>query len=57
MNGLSGIDLALLAVAVLIAVATLVRLMRARRDWLIADVRQQVAAERQVRAKKKQDAA
>ena len=48
MDWLSRWDLALLAVAAYVAVMSLVRLMRARRDQLVADV------QRQVQARKKQ---
>ncbi|QDU87183.1 hypothetical protein Pla175_05390 [Pirellulimonas nuda] len=58
MNGLSRLDWVLLAIAALVAITSLVRLMRARRDHLIADVRQQLADEQaRVRRQKKNDAA
>ena len=44
MDWLTRWDLALLAVAAYVAVMSLVRLMRARRDQLIADVQRQVKA-------------
>ena len=45
-------DILLLVVAAYVAVMTLVRLMKQRRDVLIADVQRQMAAHR--RAKKRQ---
>jgi Flp pilus assembly protein protease CpaA len=54
MEWLSRSDIILLVVAVYVAVMTLVRLMRRRRDQLVADVQQQVNARRK-RAKRAQD--
>ena len=34
-------DIVLMVVAALVAVMSLVRLMRARRDWLMADIKRQ----------------
>jgi hypothetical protein len=46
MLGFDQTDLILLAVAAFIAVHVLVRLMRARRDQLLAQLREQMEAER-----------
>ncbi len=55
---MSRTDIALLAVAAYIAVMTLVRLMKGRRDTLVADVQRQVDARRgQKRPAKTQDKA
>jgi hypothetical protein len=43
---MSRADFILLAVAAYVAVTSLVRLMKARRDTLVADVQRQVAAHR-----------
>jgi hypothetical protein len=43
---MSRTDIALLLIAAYIAVMTLVRLMKARRDTLVADVQRQVVARR-----------
>jgi hypothetical protein len=48
-------DIILLAICAYVAVMTLVRLMRERRDVLVADVQQQVSAQR--RAKRRQQKA
>jgi hypothetical protein len=46
MNWMSRSDIVLLAAAAYIAIMTLVRLMKARRDELVADVQRQVNARR-----------
>jgi hypothetical protein len=46
MDWLTRSDTILLAIAAYVAVMTLVRLMRRRRDQLVADVQQQVDARR-----------
>jgi hypothetical protein len=48
-------DIVLLAIAAYVAVMTLVRLMKQRRDVLVADVQQQVSAQR--RTKRRQQRA
>jgi hypothetical protein len=53
MTGWDRWDVALFAAAVYIAVMALVRLMAARRDRLVADVQQQLDAERVRRLKAK----
>ena len=59
MEGVDGWDLVIVGGAAWIAVLTLVRLMRARRDQLVGEVQQQLDARRQQRRRKKsqQDAA
>ncbi len=52
MDWLTRSDIILLAIAAYVAVMTLVRLMRERRDVLVADVQKQVQAQR--RAKRRQ---
>jgi hypothetical protein len=52
MDWLTRSDIILLAVAAYVAVMTLVRLMRQRRDVLVADVQKQAQAQR--RAKRRQ---
>jgi hypothetical protein len=52
MDWLTRSDILLLAIAAYVAVMTLVRLMRQRRDVLVADVQKQVQAQR--RAKRRQ---
>jgi hypothetical protein len=52
MDWLTRSDILLLAIAAYVAVMTLVRLMRERRDVLVADVQKQVQAQR--RAKRRQ---
>jgi hypothetical protein len=52
MDWLTRIDILLLAIAAYVAIMTLVRLMRERRDVLVADVQKQVQAQR--RAKRRQ---
>jgi hypothetical protein len=52
---MSRADIALLIIAAYIAVMTLVRLMKARRDALVADVQGQVNARRKKRPTKTQD--
>lgn len=46
MAGFSGVDLAVFAVASFIAVVVLARLMRARRDQLLNQLREQMEQER-----------
>ncbi|HEY3395357.1 MAG TPA: hypothetical protein VGK58_21830 [Lacipirellulaceae bacterium] len=52
MEWLTRSDILLLAIAAYVAIMTLVRLMRERRDVLVADVQKQVQAQR--RAKRRQ---
>ncbi len=52
MDWLTRSDIILLAIAAYVAVMTLVRLMRQRRDVLVADVQKQFQAQR--RAKRRQ---
>lgn len=47
MAGLTGWDIVILAVVAYVAVMSLVRLMRARRDALLAQFRAEMAAQRQ----------
>ena len=47
-------EIILLAVAVYVAVTTLVRLMRQRRDILVADVQKQVSAQRRARRRQQE---
>jgi hypothetical protein len=56
---MSRADIVLLIIAVYVAVMTLVRLMKARRDTLVADVQRQVDARRAIKppAKSKEKAA
>ncbi|MCI0333423.1 MAG: hypothetical protein L0228_09390 [Planctomycetes bacterium] len=54
MEALTRADTVLLGVAAYVAVMALVRLMRRRRDQLVADVQRQVAAHRK-RAKRPHD--
>ena len=54
MQWLSRPDAILLGIAAYVAVMTLVRMMRRRRDQLVADVQRQVEAHRK-RAKRSQD--
>ena len=54
MQWLSRPDAILLGIAAYVAVMTLVRMMRRRRDQLVADVQRQVEAHRK-RAKRAQD--
>jgi hypothetical protein len=49
MDWLSRSDVILLSIAVYVAVMTLVRLMRVRRDQLVADVQRQVESHRNKR--------
>jgi hypothetical protein len=46
---MSHADIILLAIAAYVSVMTLVRLMKSRRDALVADVQKQVAAHRRKR--------
>ena len=46
MNGLDRWDLLLLAVAALVAVGSLLKLMAARRDQLVSEVQEQIEARR-----------
>ncbi len=46
MLGLSGWDVAVLAIAAYLSIVTLVRLMQHRRDQVVARLKTQVAAER-----------
>jgi len=46
MDGMTRTDIILLVIAAYVAVMTLVRLMRRRRDELVADVQRQVHAHR-----------
>jgi hypothetical protein len=55
MDWLTRSDILLLAIAAYVAIMTLVRLMRQRRDVLVADVQKQVQAQR--RAKRRQQKA
>jgi hypothetical protein len=55
MEWLTRSDFLLLAIAAYVAIMTLVRLMRERRDVLVADVQKQVQAQR--RAKRRQQEA
>ena len=52
MDWMTRSDIILLAIAAYVGVMTLVRLMRQRRDVLVADVQRQVQAQR--RAKRRQ---
>jgi hypothetical protein len=56
MDSLTRSDVILLAIAAYVAVMTLVRLMRQRRDVLVADVEKQVQAQRLSKRRKQQDA-
>ncbi|MCU0960708.1 MAG: hypothetical protein MUF48_11440 [Pirellulaceae bacterium] len=51
MADMTGWDVAILAVAAYVAVISLVRLMRARRDALVAQVRGELMAQRQRKAR------
>ncbi len=53
MLGMDGWDALLFSAAAFVAVTSLVRLMRARRDELIDEIKTQIAAERDRRKKKK----
>lgn len=53
MNGFSYLDAAIVAAALLIAVSSLTRLMRARRDRLVAEVQDQWNTQQQRRKQKK----
>lgn len=55
MEWLTRSDIFLLAIAAYVAIMTLVRLMRERRDALVADVQKQVQSQR--RAKRRQQEA
>jgi hypothetical protein len=55
MEWLTRSDILLLAIAAYVAIMTLVRLMRERRDVLVADVQKQVQSQR--RAKRRQQEA
>jgi hypothetical protein len=56
MDWLTRSDIILLAIAAYVAVMTLVRLMRERRDVLVADVEKQVQAHRRAKRRQQQDA-
>lgn len=53
MNGIDPWDAILLAVAAAIAVSSLVRLMRGRRNQLVSQVQQQLNQQRQLKARAK----
>lgn len=55
MNWLTRSDIFLLAIAAYVAVMTLVRLMRERRDVLVADVQKQVQAQRRARQRQQEE--
>jgi hypothetical protein len=56
MDWLTRSDIVLLAIAAYVAVMTLVRLMRERRDVLVADVQKQVQAQRRAKRRQQHDA-
>ncbi|HEX2475425.1 MAG TPA: hypothetical protein VHK01_11795 [Lacipirellulaceae bacterium] len=56
MDWLTRSDIILLAIAAYVAVMTLVRLMRERRDVLVADVQKQVQAQRRAKRREQEDA-
>jgi hypothetical protein len=56
MDSLTRGEIVLLALAAYVAVMTLVRLMRQRRDVLVADVEKQVQAQRRAKRRQQQDA-
>jgi hypothetical protein len=55
MNWMSRSDIVLLAAAAYIAIMALVRLMKRRRDELVADVQRQVNARRREKARQQSD--
>jgi len=55
MDWLTRSDIILLAIAAYVAVMTLVRLMRERRDVLVADVQKQVQAQRRARRRQQEE--
>ena len=57
MESLDGWDVFLIMVAVYVAVTSLVRLMMSRRDKLVAEVQEQIAARRAQRKQQKRKAA
>jgi hypothetical protein len=54
MDWLTRSDIILLAIAAYVAVMTLVRLMRERRDVLVADVQKQVQSQRRVKRRQRE---
>jgi hypothetical protein len=56
MDWLTRSDIILLAIAAYVAVMTLVRLMRERRDVLVADVQKQVQAQRRAKRRQQENA-
>ena len=56
MDWLTRSDIILLAIAMYVAVMTLVRPMRQRRDVLVADVQKQVQAQRRAKRRQQQNA-
>ncbi len=56
MDWLTRSDIILLAIAAYVAIMTLVRLMRERRDVLVADVQKQVQAQRRAKRRQQENA-
>jgi hypothetical protein len=56
MDWLTRSDIILLAIAAYVAIMTLVRLMRERRDVLVADVQKQVQAQRRTKRRQQETA-
>ena len=56
MEWLTGSDILLLGIAAYVAVMTLVRLMKHRRDVLVADVQKQVQAQRRAKRRQQENA-